>query len=116
VEFCGELNNYEYYIDLVKVKRMYRTPDEDMQYQRDDWDPIEHFSPENIEYLDKLHCDEEKQIKEKKKKIGRNDPCPCGSGLKYKKCCLRKDSLKNHSEVRSTTIVAVSLFGYFRGL
>lgn len=23
-------------------------------------------------------------------KIGRNDPCPCGSGLKYKKCCLTK--------------------------
>ncbi|MDY6951721.1 MAG: type I methionyl aminopeptidase [Thermodesulfobacteriota bacterium] len=23
-------------------------------------------------------------------KIGRNDPCPCGSGLKYKKCCLGK--------------------------
>jgi hypothetical protein len=21
-------------------------------------------------------------------KIGRNDPCPCGSGLKYKKCCM----------------------------
>ena len=21
------------------------------------------------------------------KKIGRNDPCPCGSGKKYKKCC-----------------------------
>lgn len=24
-------------------------------------------------------------------KPGRNDPCPCGSGKKYKKCCLRKD-------------------------
>ena len=24
---------------------------------------------------------------EKPKKIGRNDPCPCGSGKKYKKCC-----------------------------
>lgn len=24
-------------------------------------------------------------------KIGRNDPCPCGSGRKYKKCCLAKD-------------------------
>jgi len=24
---------------------------------------------------------------QKKKKIGRNDPCPCGSGLKYKYCC-----------------------------
>lgn len=23
----------------------------------------------------------------KDKKIGRNDPCPCGSGKKYKKCC-----------------------------
>ena len=23
--------------------------------------------------------------------IGRNDPCPCGSGRKYKKCCLAKD-------------------------
>jgi len=23
-------------------------------------------------------------------KIGRNDPCPCGSGLKYKKCCGAK--------------------------
>ena len=25
-----------------------------------------------------------------KRKIGRNEPCPCGSGKKYKKCCLRK--------------------------
>jgi len=24
-------------------------------------------------------------------KVGRNDPCPCGSGKKYKKCCLRLD-------------------------
>jgi hypothetical protein len=24
-------------------------------------------------------------------KIGRNEPCPCGSGLKYKKCCLLKN-------------------------
>ncbi len=25
------------------------------------------------------------------KKVGRNDPCPCGSGKKYKNCCLRKE-------------------------
>jgi hypothetical protein len=25
-----------------------------------------------------------------KTKIGRNDPCPCGSGKKFKKCCLKK--------------------------
>mgnify|MGYP002624965148 CR=1 FL=1 len=27
----------------------------------------------------------------KKGKVGRNDPCPCGSGKKYKNCCMRKD-------------------------
>lgn len=24
--------------------------------------------------------------------VGRNDPCPCGSGKKYKKCCMKKDA------------------------
>lgn len=24
-------------------------------------------------------------------RVGRNDPCPCGSGRKYKRCCLEKD-------------------------
>ena len=27
-------------------------------------------------------------LKSSNPKLGRNDPCPCGSGLKYKKCCL----------------------------
>ena len=26
------------------------------------------------------------------KKVGRNDPCPCGSGKKYKKCCMNKEA------------------------
>ena len=30
-----------------------------------------------------------KTVKRKDKKVGRNDPCPCGSGKKYKKCCGR---------------------------
>jgi len=36
--------------------------------------------------------DEEPEPKrpERVKKVGRNDPCPCGSGKKYKKCCLGK--------------------------
>ena len=28
-------------------------------------------------------------------KIGRNDPCPCGSGKKYKKCCIDKERKKD---------------------
>ena len=31
-------------------------------------------------------------------KVGRNEPCPCGSGKKYKKCCLAKDEA-----IRATT-------------
>jgi preprotein translocase subunit SecA len=33
--------------------------------------------------------EEKRQPIRKEKKIGRNDPCPCGSGKKYKKCCGR---------------------------
>lgn len=32
-------------------------------------------------------------------KIGRNDPCHCGSGQKYKKCCLAKDDAAKSAEL-----------------
>jgi uncharacterized protein YecA (UPF0149 family) len=28
-----------------------------------------------------------KTVRRQQPKVGRNDPCPCGSGKKYKKCC-----------------------------
>lgn len=34
-----------------------------------------------------VDAEEKKQPVVKGKKVGRNDPCPCGSGKKYKKCC-----------------------------
>jgi uncharacterized protein YecA (UPF0149 family) len=27
------------------------------------------------------------QVTTSRQKVGRNDPCPCGSGKKFKKCC-----------------------------
>jgi len=33
------------------------------------------------------------------KQIGRNDPCPCGSGRKYKNCCISKES-DRHKEFK----------------
>ncbi|UUX93171.1 YecA family protein [Methanoplanus endosymbiosus] len=35
-------------------------------------------------------------------KTGRNDPCPCGSGKKYKKCCMKKDrdEMRESAEIR----------------
>jgi hypothetical protein len=46
-------------------------------------------------------------------KIGRNDPCPCGSGKKYKKCCLAKDEAAarqdyaQHVEVQRAVMQAI---------
>ncbi|MHC9543381.1 MAG: SEC-C metal-binding domain-containing protein [Vulcanimicrobiota bacterium] len=39
-------------------------------------------------------------------KVGRNEPCPCGSGKKYKKCCIEKDRerLSNPSPVKGVTM------------
>ena len=43
----------------------------------------------NEKELKKLLRDAEKEYTGQniKTKIGKNDPCPCGSGKKYKKCC-----------------------------
>ena len=30
--------------------------------------------------------------------LGRNDPCHCGSGKKYKRCCLKKDGAAEREE------------------
>src|SRR5262249_11819418 len=29
-------------------------------------------------------------IRNRQERVGRNDPCPCGSGKKFKNCCMRK--------------------------
>jgi uncharacterized protein YecA (UPF0149 family) len=34
--------------------------------------------------------DGSKQSTPREQKVGRNEPCPCGSGKKYKKCCANK--------------------------
>jgi hypothetical protein len=44
--------------------------------------------------------------------VGRNDPCPCGSGLKYKRCCLLKSQqLSWKSRVAIVVISAILLIG-----
>jgi len=34
-----------------------------------------------------------------KRKVGRNAPCPCGSGKKFKKCCLNKQSISQNTSL-----------------
>ncbi|MBK5941749.1 YecA family protein [Halochromatium roseum] len=40
-------------------------------------------------------------------KLGRNDPCPCGSGKKYKKCCLAQDEKRRIEETRPDDLSAL---------
>ena len=35
----------------------------------------------------------------KKEEIGRNEACPCGSGKKYKRCCLDRDEKKRRKQL-----------------
>ncbi len=35
----------------------------------------------------RVNASQQQEVNSGKRKIGRNEPCPCGSGLKYKKCC-----------------------------
>jgi SWIM/SEC-C metal-binding protein len=46
---------------------------------------LEPDKPEDITDLEILLNPQKSKIAEKK--VGRNEPCPCGSGKKYKKCC-----------------------------
>ena len=55
----------------------------DWLYQLPQWDEI--FSEEKRKELYKEQKKSGTVVKPHK--IGRNDPCPCGSGKKYKKCC-----------------------------
>ncbi len=50
---------------------------------------IEPDKEEDISDVDKLlgHQTEKTKTIIKGEVVGRNDPCPCGSGKKYKKCC-----------------------------
>lgn len=37
-------------------------------------------------------------VRVKRNKIGRNAPCPCGSGEKFKKCCLFSQTISDTNE------------------
>jgi len=55
--------------------------------------PKPNYCPELTELQNRLKQVAEQvkaEPKPQKRKIGRNDPCPCGSGKKYKKCCATK--------------------------
>ena len=59
----------------------------DWLYELPEWDVI--LTPEKRKELFLTQRKSHTIIRDKKP--GRNDPCPCGSGKKYKNCCMRKE-------------------------
>lgn len=71
-----DFDNEKLYYNMVGAKA-------DWLYELEEWDGIL-----TEEKRKELYIQQKKSnTVVKDKKIGRNDPCPCGSGKKYKKCC-----------------------------
>ncbi len=52
-------------------------------------EPLERPRPERLSFSGGGQAGPRRPVQRQAKKVGRNDPCPCGSGKKYKKCCGR---------------------------
>ena len=72
-------------IDLEKLYFNMLAADADYLYSLPQWDRL--LTAEKRQEITKAYKKSKTVVKGKK--IGRNDPCPCGSGKKYKKCCGR---------------------------
>ena len=73
---------------VVNVQTEERVTELESVFKENAWNAtitLEPDKPEDITDLEILLNPLKTMIAEKK--VGRNDPCPCGSGKKYKKCC-----------------------------
>lgn len=47
------------------------------------------LNPQAFSSQPRMGHSDDMTVVRKKPKVGRNEPCPCGSGRKYKKCCMQ---------------------------
>ena len=73
---------------VVRVKTKKRMKEVSSVFEKNGWKytvELEPDKPEDTTDLEILLNPPKTIVAEKK--VGRNEPCPCGSGKKYKKCC-----------------------------
>ena len=86
IETMDENTRVNLVFDKEKLYKNMVDAKADWLYNLPQWDKI--FTPEKRK---ELYLEQKKSgTVVKAHKIGRNDPCPCGSGKKYKQCCGRK--------------------------
>lgn len=84
-EQFSEDSQVELDIDLEKLYYNMLAADADYLYGLPQWENL--LTEEKRQEITKAYKKSKTVVKGEK--IGRNDPCPCGSGKKYKKCCGR---------------------------
>ncbi len=82
-ESMGPESEFTLDIDWEKLYFNMHDAHADYLYELPEWDAI--LSEEKRQEIYKEYKKSKTVVKGKK--IGRNDPCPCGSGKKYKNCC-----------------------------
>jgi len=73
---------------VVNVKTKKRVKEVESVFKEKGWKysiELDADKPEDVNDLEMLLNPTKTKIAEKK--VGRNEPCPCGSGKKHKKCC-----------------------------
>ncbi|ASW44381.1 SEC-C metal-binding domain-containing protein [Clostridium isatidis] len=83
LEKVTEIEEITFKVDLEKLYYNMLDAKAEYLYTLPQWDGI--FSPEKRKEIQKQY--KASVVVRNENKIGRNDPCPCGSGKKYKKCC-----------------------------
>jgi len=86
LESLTEDSDVELSIDFERLYFNMHEAAADWLYNLEEWAPI--LSEEDRKNIKKEF--NRSKIVVKDKKIGRNEPCPCGSGKKYKQCCINK--------------------------
>lgn len=83
VEELTEASQIDAKIDFEKLLFNMHAATADWLYNLPEWENI--FTEEKRKEIKTAYNKSKTVVNQEK--IGRNDPCPCGSGKKYKKCC-----------------------------
>lgn len=85
---------YNLVFDEDDVERVFNSSEKNLQHYQRDW--LFFYDENEIRKRQERWKEEEKELFEQERekkpvgslwKVGRNEPCPCGSGKKYKRCC-----------------------------
>ncbi len=86
-DLIKDKENYVLIVPIILLELGYNPDDEENVVTDEESEKLFAMIPSVVYRIFEYWQAKTKKTKEDNIKIGRNDPCPCGSGKKYKKCC-----------------------------